>query len=73
MRFGCGGQLRALAALNLAAFASDLDLTALSGEVDFQATYAAEQYLVLGVLFASDSEVITATPDLAVSLGYSVG
>jgi len=56
--------LSALAALDLAAFASDFDSTALSGAVDFQATYAAVQYLVLGDIVCFG---------FAVSLGYSVG
>ena len=56
--------LSALAALDLAAFASDFDSTALSGAVDFQATYAAVQYLVLGDIVCFG---------FTVSLGYSVG
>ena len=40
--------LSALAVLDLAVFVLDLDSTALSGTVDFQATYAAVQYPVLG-------------------------
>ena len=56
--------LSALAALDLAAFASDLDSTILYGAVDFQATYAAVQYLVLGDIVCFG---------FAVSLGYSVG
>ena len=45
--------LSALAALDSAAFASDLDSTALSGAVDFQATYATVQYLSLGDIVCS--------------------
>ena len=65
--------LSALAALDLVVFASGLDSTAVSGAVDPQATYTAEQYLVVGNIIALDSEVIAATLDFAALLRYSVG
>ena len=45
--------LTALVVLDLVAFVLDLDSTALSGEIDFQVTYAAVQYLVLGNIICS--------------------